>query len=158
MDAIAGRSPGGRLLRRRREMVLVYSRQRLRGTAALQVATDQRCHERMGHCRPAPGVRSVGAVKWCWFTAGNGCEGPQPSKPPPIIVATNGWAIAGRSPGAGGRPLRRRREMVLIYGGPRLRGTAALQAATDHRCHERLGHCRPIPWRASAPSAPWKWR
>ena len=41
------------------------------------------------------GVRSVGAVKWCQFTAGNGCEGPQPSKPPPIIVATNGWAIAG---------------------------------------------------------------
>jgi broad specificity phosphatase PhoE len=27
------------------------------------------------------GVRSVGAVKRCQFTAGNGCEGPQPSKP-----------------------------------------------------------------------------
>ncbi|HEX7193809.1 MAG TPA: hypothetical protein VF207_02475, partial [Chthoniobacterales bacterium] len=25
------------------------------------------------------GVRSVGAVKGCQFTAGNGCEGPQPS-------------------------------------------------------------------------------
>jgi len=53
------------------------------------------------------GARSVGAVEWCQFTAGNGCEGPQ-----------------------------------------------ALQAATDHRCHERMGHCRPIRWRAPAPSAP----
>src|SRR5258707_3332413 len=35
------------------------------------------------------------------FTAGNGCEGPQPSRPPPNIVATNGWAIAGRSPDRG---------------------------------------------------------
>jgi SM-20-related protein len=33
-------------------------------------------------------------VKWCRFTAGNGCEGPQPSRPAPIIVATNGWATA----------------------------------------------------------------
>jgi len=29
---------------------------------------------------PLEGVRSVGAVKRCQFTAGNGCEGPQPSK------------------------------------------------------------------------------
>jgi hypothetical protein len=43
--------------------------------------------------------------------------------------------IAGRSPG--GRPLRRRREMVSIYGRQRLRGTAALQASTEHRSHER---------------------
>src|SRR4029077_17427289 len=98
------------------------------------------------------GVRSVGAVKWCLFTAGNGCEGPQPSRPSPVIVATNGGAIAGRFPG--GRSLRRRRETVLIYGRQRLRGTAALQAATDHRCHERMGHCWPVPWRAPAPSAP----
>jgi hypothetical protein len=76
------------------------------------------------------------------------------SRPPPIIVATTGWAIAGRSPG--GRPLRRRRETVVIYGRPRLRGTAALQAATDHRCHDRVGHCWADPWRASAPSAPWE--
>jgi hypothetical protein len=34
----------------------------------------------------------------------------------------------------GGRPLRRRREMVSIYGRPRLRGTAA---PTDLRRHER---------------------
>ena len=43
-----------------------------------------------------------------------------------------------RTPGAGGRPLRRRREMVLVYGRPRLRGTAALQASIDHRCDERM--------------------
>ena len=46
-------------------------------------------------------------------------------------------AIAGRSPGAGGRPLRRRREMVLVYSRQRLRGTAALQV-TDHRCRDRM--------------------
>src|SRR4029077_13912382 len=95
------------------------------------------------------GVRSVGAVKWCWFAAGYGCEGPPPSRSPPIIVATTGWAIAGRFPG--GRPLRRRREMVLDCGRLRLRGNAALQVATDHRCQEPMGHCWPIPWRVSAP-------
>ena len=35
----------------------------------------------------------------------------------------NRWAIAGRFPG--GRPLRRRREIVLIYGRRRLRATAS---------------------------------
>ena len=45
------------------------------------------------------GVRSVGAVKWCQFTAGNGCEGPQPSRPQSTIVAMNGWAIADDSLG-----------------------------------------------------------
>jgi hypothetical protein len=40
--------------------------------------------------------------------------------------------IAGRS--AGGRPLGRRREMVSIWGRPRLRGTGALQGCTGHRC------------------------
>jgi hypothetical protein len=57
------------------------------------------------------------------------------SRPPSISVATNGWAIADRFPG--GRPLRRRREMVLVYGHQRLRGTAALQVA-DHRCYDRM--------------------
>jgi hypothetical protein len=37
--AIAGRFPGGRPLRRHREMVLIYGRQRLRGTAALHACT-----------------------------------------------------------------------------------------------------------------------
>jgi hypothetical protein len=37
-----------------------------------------------------------------------------------------GWALLADPPG--GRPLRRRREMVSIYGRQRLRGTAALQA------------------------------
>jgi len=46
--------------------VLIYGRQRLRGTAALQVCSDDRCRKRMG---PLPaefleGVRSAGAVKW----------------------------------------------------------------------------------------------
>lgn len=45
---IAGRSPGGRPLRRRREMMLICDRQRLRGTAALHVAIAHRCHDRMG--------------------------------------------------------------------------------------------------------------
>jgi len=43
---------------------------------------------------------------------GNGCEGPQPSKPQPIIVATNGMAIVSRFPG--GHPLRRPREKSKI--------------------------------------------
>jgi hypothetical protein len=43
--------------------------------------------------RPLEGVRSVGAVKWCPFTAGHGCEGPQPSRPQSIIVATNEWSL-----------------------------------------------------------------
>ena len=34
--------------------------------------------------------------------------------------------------------LRRRREMMPIYGWPRLRGTAALQASIEHRCDERM--------------------
>src|SRR6516164_477234 len=39
--------------------------------------------------------------------------------------------MAGRSPGAGGRPLRWRREMRSAYGRQRLRGTAALQVPSD---------------------------
>ena len=44
--AMAGRSPGGRPLRRRSEMRSVYGRQRLRGTAALQAPSDSRCRHR----------------------------------------------------------------------------------------------------------------
>src|SRR6516162_1264343 len=44
--AMAGRSPGGRPLRRRREMRSVYGRQRLGGTAALQAPSDSRCRHR----------------------------------------------------------------------------------------------------------------
>jgi hypothetical protein len=80
-------------------------------------------------------------------------------------------AIAGRSPV--GRPLRRRREMMPIYGRQRLRGTAAprrqnSEAQTPNpepRTSNPPGrhrsslprpddHCWPIPWRAPAPSAP----
>jgi hypothetical protein len=41
-NAIAGRSAGGRPLRRRRETILTYGAQRQRGTAALQSSTDYR--------------------------------------------------------------------------------------------------------------------
>ena len=41
-NAIAGRSAGGRPLRRRRETILTYGAQRQRGTAALQSFTDYR--------------------------------------------------------------------------------------------------------------------
>jgi hypothetical protein len=56
--------------------------------------------------------------------------------PPPMIVATNEWrslpdSLEGvRSVGAV--------KPVLIYGRQRLRGTAALQASIDHRCHKRM--------------------
>src|SRR6266436_5491679 len=58
--------------------------------------------------------------------------------------------IAGRA--RGGRPLRRRREMVLMSLHRRLRGTAALQKPVAGAGHGR--HCWPRRWRASAPSAP----
>jgi hypothetical protein len=47
MDATAGQPSGGRPLRRRRRKDVHLRRARLRGTAALQVATDQRCHQPM---------------------------------------------------------------------------------------------------------------
>jgi hypothetical protein len=40
--AIAGRFPGGRPLRRRRQMGLALANRRLRGTAALHASTDHR--------------------------------------------------------------------------------------------------------------------
>ncbi len=54
MDAIAGRSPGGRPLRRRRERVLIYGRQRLRGTVALQASIEHRCRDRMAIAGRSP--------------------------------------------------------------------------------------------------------
>src|SRR6266404_3175981 len=70
------------------------------------------------------------------MSAHRGCKGPQPSRPPPNLVATAGWAIAGRSPG--GRPLRRRREMVLMSATGGCEGPQ-LQAPTDYRYHEPIG-------------------
>jgi hypothetical protein len=50
--------PGGRPLRRRREMVGIYGRQRLRGTVALQTSIDYRCRDRMAIAgRSLEGVR-----------------------------------------------------------------------------------------------------
>ena len=37
-----------------------------------------------------------------------------------------------------GRPLRRRRDMVLIHGRQRLRETVALQVSIDHCCRDRM--------------------
>jgi hypothetical protein len=45
--------------------------------------------------------------------------------------------MAGRPPGVGGRPLRRRREMRSVDGRQRLRGTAALQGPSNSRCRHR---------------------
>jgi len=55
------------------------------------------------------------------------------SPSPSMIVGANGWPIANRSPGAGGRPLRRRRGMMLVYGRERLRG--------DRRRSGRFNQC-----------------
>jgi len=89
--AIAGRSPG-RPVRRRRETVLIYGHQRLRGTAALQV-TDRRCHHGMAIAGRFPGGRPPRRRREMVLIYGhNGCEGPQPSRSP-IIVATTGWPL-----------------------------------------------------------------
>jgi hypothetical protein len=53
------------------------------------------------------------------------------SPSPSMIVGANGWPIANRSPG--GRPLRRRRGMMLVYGRQRLRG--------DRRRSGRFNQC-----------------
>jgi hypothetical protein len=82
---------------------------RLRGTAALQACTETDglllADPLEPGGRPLRRRRETGVQ----FTAGHGCEGPQPSG-----LAPKRWAIAGRS--SGGRPLRRRREMMLMPG------------------------------------------
>jgi len=67
-------------------------------------------------------------------------------------------AIAGRSPGTGGRPLRRRREMRSVYGRQRLRGTAALQASSDRRCRHRKLTRKHLeaPWNGGKGGGPWE--
>jgi hypothetical protein len=84
--------------------VSIYGRQRLRGTASppsLHRSSWPRTDWPL-LADALEGVRSVGAVKTVWLSAHRGCEGPQPSRTPPIIVATNGWVIAGRFPRAKG--------------------------------------------------------
>ena len=46
---------------------------------------------------PLEGARSVGAVELVLISAHRGCEGPQPSRPPAIIVATNPWPLLADS-------------------------------------------------------------
>ena len=119
------------------EMMSIYGRPRLRGTAALQASIDQRCDERMAIAGRFPGGRPLrrrreNDANLRPATAARD----RSSRPPPIIVAMNEWpsladSLEGvRSVGAV--------KMMAIYGRPRLRGTAALQAATDHRCDEGM--------------------
>jgi hypothetical protein len=69
------------------------------------------------------------------------------ARPPSLeinfAIANSNDVIAGRSPGVGGRPLRRCREWVSICGPQRLRGTASPRL---HRSSlpPPLGHCCPI--------------
>jgi hypothetical protein len=75
----------------------------------------------------AMALLSVGAAKRCQSDkalSGQGTAG-LPSLHRTSLPRPDGHA--GRSPGAGGRPLRRRREMVLIYERQPARGTAGLQ-------------------------------
>jgi hypothetical protein len=102
----------GRPLRRCREIVLIYGRPRLRGTAAprrqnsepqtstpnpepqtLQAATNHCCHDRAAIAGRSPGGRPLRRRREAvLMSPTGGCEGPQPSMPPSIIVATNRWA------------------------------------------------------------------
>jgi hypothetical protein len=73
---------------------------------------DRRCHNPMHIAGRFPGAggrplrrRRANAVN---LRPASAARDRKPSKPPPIIVATTAWAIAGRFPG---RPLRRRRGM-----------------------------------------------
>src|SRR4029077_9056697 len=92
--AIAGRCPGGRPLRRRRESGVDIGEARLRGTAALQA-----CPETDGPllADALEGVRSVGAVKAALISAKHGCQGPQPSRPGPNPMG-HCWPIPWRAP------------------------------------------------------------
>ena len=75
------------------EMVSIYGRPRLRGTAALQACTET---DGPMLADSLEGVRFVGAVQWCQFTAGHGCEGPQPSRPAPKRMGQC-WRIPWRA-------------------------------------------------------------
>jgi hypothetical protein len=110
LDAIAGRSPGagGRPLRRRRQMVSIYGRQRLRGTASPRSQKTEFRIQNLKPRTPNPEPQT---------------PNPEPQTPNPepqtLQAATvhrcrDRAGIAGRFPG--GRPLRRRRGMMSIYG------------------------------------------
>src|SRR6266403_805840 len=92
--AIVGRCPGGRPLRRRRETVLISAHRGCEGPRALQASFDHRCHEPMAIVGPFPGGRPLRRRREAVLLAATGgCEGPQPSRPPPIIVATTRWPL-----------------------------------------------------------------
>ena len=120
--AIAGRFPGGRPLRRRREMVLLPASGGCEGPQ-LQASIDHRCDEPMAIAGRIPGGRPLCRRReMVLMSAHRGCEAPQ------LQASTDHrcdepMAIVGRCPG--GRPLRRRRENGVVIGAPRLRGTAS---------------------------------
>jgi hypothetical protein len=67
---------------------------RLRGTAALQASTEPRCYGRMAIAGRSLGGRPLRRRReTVLLSATGGCEGPQPSKPPPSIVATAGGPL-----------------------------------------------------------------
>ena len=77
------------------------------GEARTAASTNHHRHERKAIASRFPGgLRSVVAVKRFWHRSTSGCEGPQPSRPPPTIIAMNASPLLA---GVGGRPLRRRR-------------------------------------------------
>ena len=77
------------------------------------------------------------------------------SKPPPIMFAGIGWAIASHSPGAEGRPLRRRRETGVDIAAPRLRG----KPEETRICEPRTSNPgSPATRRKPAPEEPQKLR
>jgi hypothetical protein len=100
---------------------------------------------------PLEGVRSVGTVKRCQFSAGHGCEGPQPSRPLPIIVATAGRPLLA-DPLEGVRSVGAVKRCQFSSGhgceGPQPFKPPPVIVATAGRA------LLADPWRASAPSAP----
>jgi hypothetical protein len=83
---IAGRPPGGRPLRRSRVMELIQGRPRLRGTAARQARTDDRCDERMAIIGRGPGGRPLRRRRETGVDLG-------PATAAPIIIAPTGWPL-----------------------------------------------------------------
>jgi len=97
-------------------MVLIYGRQGLRGTVALQASTDHCCQERMTIAGRSPGGRPLRRRRDMVLIYGRQrLRGTVALQASTDHRCRDRMAIAGRSPG--GRPLRRRRDMVLFTAG-----------------------------------------
>jgi len=92
--AVTGGVPGGRPLRRRRERVLIYGRQRLRGTAALQASRDHRCRHRMAIAGRFPGGRPLRRRREMLPIYGRQRLRGTAAKPPAIIVGYQNFGLA----------------------------------------------------------------